>query len=103
MELEEKVTVYLRFRLWRIQVIFWTDLLTCLWDQHIIAGEASMHTNSSLLFRCSVSLINISYLYQILEMAYQHENVYVFPSIHIVLSAMYLLVRITKEGAENGY
>lgn len=31
------------------------------------------------------------------------ESVYNYPSIYIVLSAIYLLVRITKENVENGY
>lgn len=97
MELEEKVTVYLRFRLWRIQAVFWVDLLTCLWDQHIITNDQAFHCHSSLLFRCSASLVNISFLYQIMEMAYLNENIYSYPSVYIVLSAMYLLVRITKE------
>jgi hypothetical protein len=36
-------------------------------------------------------------------MAYMSESVYNYPSIYIVLSAIYLLVRITKENVENGY
>lgn len=36
-------------------------------------------------------------------MAYQNENIYSYPSVYVVLSAMYLLVRITKENNENGY
>lgn len=31
------------------------------------------------------------------------ESVYNYPSIYIVLSAIYLLVRIAKENVENGY
>ena len=36
-------------------------------------------------------------------MAYMNESVYNYPSIYIVLSAIYLLVRIAKENVENGY
>jgi hypothetical protein len=36
-------------------------------------------------------------------MAYMSESVYNYPSIYIVLSAIYLLVRIAKENVENGY
>ncbi len=32
-----------------------------------------------------------------------NESVYNYPSIYIVLSAIYLLVRIAKENVENGY
>jgi hypothetical protein len=70
MELESKITIYLKFRLWRIQAIYWADLLTCMWDQTIMSTELKNLNSISLLFRYPASLTNLSYLYQILEMAY---------------------------------
>lgn len=101
MKLEEKVTIYLRFRLWRIQAIYWADLLTCLWDQHIMQ-DSNKEKNMDLLFRFPGNFLNISSLYQILELIYINESEYK-PSIHMVLSTIFILLRITKENHENGF
>jgi hypothetical protein len=36
-------------------------------------------------------------------MAYISDAVYRFPSIYVVLSSMYLLIRIAKENMHNGF
>lgn len=67
-------------------------MLTCIWDQFMLRERKD--SDSELLFRCPTHSSNLSYLFQVLELAHLSIRVYLHQPIYIVLSAMYLLLRI---------
>ena len=84
-----KLNYFLRFR----TSAYWIDLLTVIWDQRILTYHDP--TYEKLLFRSPKHRINMSYLLQISEIIYYDVHVYHYSEVVLVLSAIYLLVRIT--------
>lgn len=82
------------FKLMQRSSTYWIDLLTTLWDGYIIQ---EMPLDSDLLFRSERSKRNISHLFQIVEKVASHLEMYQFSKAYIVLSAMYLIVRMQLE------
>ncbi len=79
---------------------YWVDLLTVIWDQRIL----SLHPDyDKLLFRCPKYRINMSYLLQILEILHYDLQVYNYSEVALVLSVIYLLIRITMQEDPDGY
>ena len=79
---------------------YWIDLLTIIWDQRLLALYPEME---KLLFRCPKFKINMSYLLQILEILQYDIQAYNYSEIALVLSVIYLLIRITMEEDPDGY
>ena len=79
-------------------------MLTVLWDQYIIEDRLDSYGSlESLLFRCIGRTRNFAYLNQILESSLHSTQFYSFNQAVVVMSTMYLLVRINMEGDEEGF
>jgi hypothetical protein len=78
---------------------YWVDALTVLWDGYI-CGEIAW--DEELLFRSEKNKRNISHCYQIVEKLQQEVEVYQYSKPLLVLSAMYLIVRMRMEEQKEG-
>ena len=78
--------------------------MTTLWDRYILEDCLDNYgAFDCLLFRCLTKTRNFSYLVQILEASLYTTQFYSYNLVTIVLSAMYLLVRINMEGDDEGF
>ena len=74
-------------------------MFTMLWDQYILEDRLDSYGSlDSLLFRCIGRTKNYAYLNQILESSLHTSQFYTFNQAVIVMSTMYLLLRINMEG-----
>ena len=92
------------FRVWKRTYSYWADVLTMMWDQFLLQDCLDNYGNLDyLLFRCLTKTKNFAYLVQILEASLYTTQFYSYSLMSIVLSAMYLLIRINMEGNEEGF
>lgn len=82
------------FKIVKKSSTYWADLLTLLWDSYI---TEEVTWEEELLFRSSKNKRNLSHLYQILERASLELDNYVFSTPLMVLSIIYLIVRMRLE------
>lgn len=103
-EFETMVLLKEDFKIYKRTYCYWVDLLTMLWDKFILEDRLDSVSNyERLLFRCFGSTKNFAYLLQILEASIYTTQFYEFSLVVLVMSAMYLLVRINMEGGDEGY
>lgn len=90
-----QMMVKLNFKLTIRGFTFWVDSLTSLWDSYIVDTYSKMKGKVS--FRTPDCVKNLSYLYELVEVSYYFPYAYFYPKVILVLSVMYLLVRIRIE------
>ena len=87
-----QMMVKLNFKLTIRSFTFWVDSLTIIWDTYIMESYSKLRSKVS--FRSPECLKNISYLLQLVELSYYFPYAYFYPKVILVLSVMYLLIRI---------
>ena len=95
MDMEMQMMVKLNFKLTIRSFTFWIDSLTSLWDSYILQAYSKL--KSKVSFRTPECIKNLSYLLGLVEVAYYFPYAYFYPKVILVLSVMYLLVRIRIE------
>lgn len=91
LSLELDMMMKFNFKLMTRSSTYWIDILTTLWDQYI--AEDITYENE-LTFRQEKSKRSISHLFQIVEKSYLFIEVYQYSVPCLVLSAMYLIIRM---------
>ena len=92
------------FKVCKRTYTFWIDMFTMLWDQYILEDRLDNYGSlDSLLFRCYGRTKNYAYLNQIIESSLHTSQFYSYNQAVIVMSTMYLLIRINIEGDEEGF
>ena len=87
------------FRISKRTYAYWIDMLTMMWDQFLLREYLENTAGlDCILFRCLTKTQNFAYLVQILESSLSSTQFYSYNLVSMVLSAMYLLVRINMEG-----
>lgn len=92
--MENLILSSLGFKVTHRTYVEWTDAFTILWDKKIMTNKES----EKLLFRGPKSYLNFYLTLKILETTHYDPRVYHYKEIVLVLSSMYLLVRILMEG-----
>lgn len=87
--------VKLNFKLTIRSFTFWADSLTILWDSYILQSFSKL--KSKVCFRTPDCIKNLSYMLELVEVSYYFPYAYFYPKVILVLSVMYLLVRIRIE------
>lgn len=94
MQLENLILSKLGFKVMYRTYIEWTDAFTIIWDQKITEKSE----DEKLLFRGPKSFQNFYITIKVIEAAHYDPRVYNYSEIVLVLSVMYLLIRILMEG-----
>ena len=87
--------VKLNFKLTIRSYTFWIDSLTTIWDSYI--QQIYPKIKSKVSFRCVQCAKNFSYLSTLVEVSYYFPYAYFYPKVILILSVMYLLIRIRME------
>lgn len=82
------------FKLVKRSTTYWIDILTLLWDSYI---NEEITWELDLLFRCDKNKRNISHCYQLIEKLSLDLEIYNYSTPLVVLSAMYLIIRMRLE------
>lgn len=94
LSLELDMLLKFNFKLMARSSTYWVDVLTMLWDEYIL--EVCWE-EEDLLFRRERNKRNISHCYQLVEKLYLELEAYSYAKPTLVLSAMYLVVRMRLE------
>lgn len=87
------------FKLVKRSSTYWVDILTLLWDDYI---NQQLTWQLDLLFRHDKNKKNISHCYQIIEKLHLDLDVYNYSTPLLVLSTMYLILRMRLEEQKQG-
>lgn len=98
LSLELEIMAKFQFHLAYRSNTYWVDTLTALWDKHLQTAydEADIH-GASLYFRLEANKKNLSHLHQLIEKIYLDPAAYRFTAPTLVLSGMYLIIRMQLE------
>lgn len=94
LSLELDMMMKFNFKLITRSSTYWVDILTTLWDEYI---SEDLTWEDQLTFRQEKSKRSISHLFQILEKCFLFTEVYQYSVPNLVLSAMYLIIRMQLE------
>ena len=95
MDMEMQMMVKLNFKLTIRSFTFWIDSLTSLWDTYILQSYSKL--KSKVSFRTPECIKNLSYILGLVEVSYYFPYAYFYPKVILILSVMYLLIRIRIE------
>ena len=105
MDMEMQMMVKLNFKLTIRSFTFWIDSLTILWDSYILQSYSKL--KSKVSFRTPECTKNLSYVLELVEVSYYFPYAYFYPKVILILSIMYLLMRIrieySPEKEEKGF
>lgn len=87
-----QMMVKLNFKLTVTTYNHWVETLTALWDTYLMERDEKPPT--LLMFRNCTNLKNLFYLSQMVETSYYFPYAYFYSKVLIVVSIMYILVRI---------
>lgn len=92
MDMEMQMMVKLNFKLTLKSYTYWIEALTNIWDSFVCKSRPKL--KGKITFRIPESFKHLSYLFQLVEISYYFPYAYFYPKSILVLSIMYLLVRI---------
>ena len=93
--MEMQMMVKLNFKLTLKSYCFWALNLTGIWDSYICRCRSKL--KGKAIFGVAGSFKHLSYLFQLIQISYYFPYAYFYPKCILVLSIMYLLVRICVE------
>lgn len=91
------------FKLKKKTFSYWIDALTTIWDNNISDKLDPFEVKENKFFRIKNKTQNYLFLVQMIEASLFNISFYSYPQPIIVLSAMYLLVRINMENEKDGF